>query len=61
MPWHKSEPHIPWTDIKKIIHFSGYVLGIAQSMGIKVRWGGDWDSDFDLEDQHFMDYAHFEV
>ena len=39
---------------------AGLVLGIAAVFGIKIRWGGDWDSDNDLNDQKFMDLAHFE-
>ena len=31
--------------------FGGYVLGIAESMNIKIRWGGDWDGDFQINDQ----------
>jgi len=27
----------------------------------KLRWGGDWDSDGDLDDQTFDDYYHFEI
>lgn len=41
--------------------FAGFVLGIATSMGIKLRYGGDWDSDKDLNDQTFNDLVHFEL
>lgn len=41
--------------------FSGFVLGIAAGMGIKLRSGGDWDMDFDLSDQKFIDLPHFEL
>lgn len=27
----------------------------------KLRWGGDWDSDKDFEDQSFDDLPHFEL
>lgn len=27
----------------------------------KLRWGGDWDSDKDLEDQSFDDLPHYEL
>ncbi len=52
---------IDWKDEKRFYFFAGYVLGVAFSMGIKLRWGGDWDSDKDLNDQNFMDLVHFEV
>lgn len=27
----------------------------------ELRWGGDWDSDGDFEDQTFNDYPHYEL
>jgi peptidoglycan L-alanyl-D-glutamate endopeptidase CwlK len=52
---------IDWEDTIGFYHFAGYVRGIADQLGIKIRWGGDWDSDFDLDDQTFMDLVHFEL
>jgi peptidoglycan L-alanyl-D-glutamate endopeptidase CwlK len=52
---------INWNDPKQMIYFAGFVVGIAAQMGIKIRWGGDWDSDRDLKDQNFNDYPHFEI
>lgn len=45
----------------KFYYFAGAVLGIAQTMGINIRWGGDWDSDGDFKDQTFDDLVHFEL
>lgn len=52
---------IMWQDKKRFYHFAGYVLGIADKLGVTMRWGGDWDSDRDLNDQSFMDLVHFEL
>lgn len=52
---------INWRDINRMYYFAGFVKGIAQKMGIKIRWGGDWDGDTDLNDQTFNDLVHFEV
>lgn len=41
--------------------FGGVVIGIAAKLGIKVRWGRDWDSDFDFDDQTFNDFYHWEL
>jgi hypothetical protein len=30
-------------------------------MEVKLRWGGDWDSDKDTKDQNFNDLPHFEL
>ena len=45
---------------EEFVYMAGIVKGIATVLGIKIRWGGDWDSDNDLHDQTFMDLAHFE-
>ena len=42
-------------------YFSGYVLATAKTLGIPVRWGGDWDYDHDVLDQSFNDLVHFEL
>jgi hypothetical protein len=52
---------IDWNNTKRFYHFAGYVQATADRMGIKIRWGGDWDSDNDLDDQTFMDLVHFEL
>jgi len=52
---------IDWQDTKRFYYFAGIVKGVAAEMGIKIRWGGDWDSDNDFNDQTFMDLVHFEL
>ena len=51
----------------------GFILGIAASMGVNIRWGGDWSSpslDKDVmagkekrttSDNSFDDLCHFEI
>lgn len=51
---------IDWKDTKRFYYFAGIMMGIAHMKNIKLRWGGDWDSDNDLNDQSFMDLVHFE-
>ena len=52
---------IDWDDRDRFYHFAGYVLGVADILGIEIRWGGDWDSDKELHDQTFYDLPHFEL
>lgn len=55
---------VQWTGEKaraRFYHFAGVVRGVAAEMGIKIRCGCDWDSDFDLFDQTFFDLPHFEI
>ena len=60
-PWYPDNPHIRWQDHKGFIYLAGIIKGLAISMGIQIRWGGDWDADHDLQDQRFNDLPHFEV
>lgn len=48
-------------NMARFYHFAGYVMAIANTMGYKLRWGGDWDGDRDFSDQTFDDLVHFEL
>ena len=48
-------------DIARFYFFAGYVKSVADNMNIKLRWGGDWDSDLDFNEQNFDDLPHFEL
>ena len=52
---------IDWTDRERFHLFAGFVLGTARSMGINLRWGGDWDQDWTVKDNMFDDFPHFEL
>ncbi len=52
---------IDWDDIRRFDRLSGVISGIAWTKGIEIRWGGDWDRDWDLQDNRFNDLPHFEL
>lgn len=52
---------IDWEDLDRFRYLAGYILGCAQSRGIRMRWGGDWDNDGSFKDQRFHDLGHFEL
>ena len=52
---------IDWDDRERFHLFAGFVLGIAQSMEINIRWGGDWNKNFEVDDNQFDDFPHFEL
>lgn len=62
-------PHpLDWSDIKTFHWFAGYVLGVANQlyengqMDHKIRWGGDWAVNYDLNDVNGLnDLVHFEI
>ncbi len=52
---------IDWSDEFRFWWFGGYVLATADVLGFPLRWGGDWDGDFDFKDQTLVDLVHFEL
>lgn len=51
---------IDWTR-DRFYFLAGLVFAKADELGIKIRWGGDWDNDKDFKDQSFDDLPHFEL
>lgn len=52
---------INWHDIEGFKHFGFFVLGVAAVKNIPVRWGADWDRDYLLSDEKFIDLPHWEL
>jgi len=52
---------IDWDDRERFHLFAGLVIGLARGMGITLRWGGDWNMNFEVDDNQFDDFPHFEV
>lgn len=57
---------IDWTP-RQALFFAGYVKGVADKlydaeiMKHRVRIGADWNGDYNIDDQTFNDYPHFEL
>lgn len=52
---------INWEDREMFHYMGGMLRGIGQSMELKIRWGGDWDFDGDINDNKFDDLVHVEI
>ena len=52
---------IDWEDRERFHYMGGMLRGIDQQLGIRVRWGGDWDSDGEIKDNNFDDLVHVEI
>lgn len=56
-----------YSDAKAQERLGFYIRGIADALyqdgriSHRLRWGGDWDGDFDRKDQTFDDLPHFEL
>ena len=71
---HNSEPSfavdvmpypIDWLssskNIEKLTLFAGFVLGTAKQLGIEIRWGHDWDRDYQPDERGLVDRPHYEL
>jgi peptidoglycan L-alanyl-D-glutamate endopeptidase CwlK len=58
-------PHVDWSDDAlaraQFYMLAGVIFTVANQLGVKLRWGGDWNSDGSFKDQKFMDLGHFEL
>lgn len=52
---------IDWKEPMRQCLFAGFVLGIAKSLGVEMKWGGDWDRDYNLKEHTLFDTPHFEL
>lgn len=58
---------LDWKNISRFYWFAGYVMGIAQRLKDEgkithaIRYGGDWDSDKEIDEDKFKDLVHFEL
>ena len=48
-------------DHERICFFAGHAMMAAKTLGINIRWGGDWNSDTHIRDTTFRDLFHFEL
>lgn len=46
---------------KRFYWLAGAVIATANRLGIKIRWGGDWNGNSSFTDQKFHDLPHFEL
>ena len=48
-------------DLRRFYFLAGVMKRCADAREIKIRWGGDWDGDFDYNDNNFDDLFHYEI
>jgi peptidoglycan LD-endopeptidase CwlK len=52
---------LDWKETRRFYFFAGYVKATADRLGIKVRWGGDFNQDGNLTNDNFVDLPHYEL
>ncbi len=50
-----------WQDVQRFSVIAGVILATGNSMGVGLRWGGDWDGDGNAKDQQLYDLPHIEL
>lgn len=53
--------NIPWNDTLLFITMGKTILQVADDLGIKMRWGYDWDRDGIVMEKGEHDGPHFEL
>lgn len=49
-------------DVRHCCYLAGIIIATGKSLGIEIRWGGNWDMDGEpITDQDFQDLVHYEV
>lgn len=52
---------IDWNDIKKFDAIAKVMFQAAKDLGIRIRWGADWDQDGKPRERGESDSPHFEL
>lgn len=52
---------VRWKDEVAFGYLAGIVAVVAADLGIKIRWGGDWDGDGDTLEHALRDLDHWEL
>ena len=50
-----------WKDMVHFYRLAAIVKFVAESKGVKIRWGGDWNGDNNFKDNKFEDLVHYEI
>lgn len=50
-----------WDDAQRFAVIAGVILATGNRLGIRLRWGGDWDGDGNARDQSLRDLPHIEI
>ena len=52
---------IDWNDSNRFYLLAGMMFQAANELGVKLRWGADWNRNWDHTDQTWFDLPHFEL
>ncbi len=58
-PW--IDGGIPWNETHIFAAIAGLMFAAADELGLKIRWGGDWDTDGNTREHKLQDWGHIEI
>lgn len=50
-----------WEDRERFCFLAGVLVEKARQLGIKLRWGNDWDMDMNFKEHKLHDLPHLEL
>lgn len=58
-PYYNGE--IAWKDLQAFCVLAGVIKAIASMKGFNIRWGGDFNGNWNMTDDKWDDLPHFEI
>lgn len=52
---------IDWNDRERFCLLAGVIKGVANTLNVDIRWGGDFNGNNIISDETFIDMPHFEL
>lgn len=52
---------LDWKATNAFYWLGGYGKALADAMGLPIRWGGDFNRNYVVTDESFLDLVHFEI
>jgi peptidoglycan L-alanyl-D-glutamate endopeptidase CwlK len=52
---------IPWDETHIFACIAGCFFAAADELGVRLRWGGDWDTDGNTKEHKLQDWGHLEI
>ncbi len=52
---------VDWKNIDRFIELKDVVFKAAETVGVELVWGADWDGDGDIAEHSLQDYPHYEL
>lgn len=61
LPYPFSYTEEDWNNRERFAILGGTIIGIGYALGVKLRWGGDWDRTYNPAKNGFYDGMHIEL